>query len=109
MVRVDGTSLWLNSLFRSQRWTDVVRDPRVSVVVDAGEDYGELRGVELVGRLEPVGDVPRTTAPDPRLVAAERLYADKYTGGTFRVDGRHAWLRLTPEKVVSWDFRKIGG
>jgi hypothetical protein len=22
-------------------------------------------------------------------------------------DGRHAWLRLTPEKITSWDFRKI--
>ena len=24
-------------------------------------------------------------------------------------DGRHAWLRLTPDTVVSWDFRKLGG
>lgn len=24
-------------------------------------------------------------------------------------DGRHAWVRLTPEKIVSWDFRKLGG
>ena len=22
-------------------------------------------------------------------------------------DGHHGWLRLTPEKVVSWDFRKL--
>jgi hypothetical protein len=25
-----------------------------------------------------------------------------------RHDGRHAWLRITPESIVSWDFRKIG-
>jgi hypothetical protein len=24
-------------------------------------------------------------------------------------DGRHAWLRITPEKITSWDFRKIAG
>ena len=24
-------------------------------------------------------------------------------------DGRHAWLRVVPEKIVSWDFRKIPG
>jgi len=23
-------------------------------------------------------------------------------------DGRHAWLRITPDKIVSWDFRKLG-
>ena len=22
-------------------------------------------------------------------------------------DGRHAWLRITPLKMVSWDFRKL--
>ena len=45
----DGTALWLTSLVRSQRWTDIERDPRVAVLVDAGEEYGELRGAELLG------------------------------------------------------------
>ena len=22
-------------------------------------------------------------------------------------DGRHAWLRITPAKITSWDFRKL--
>src|SRR5260221_14787786 len=47
----DGNALWLNSLTRSQRWTDVERDPRLSVVVDdGGADFLKLRGVELTGR-----------------------------------------------------------
>jgi len=28
----DGTALWLNSLTRSQRWADIGRDPRLSVM-----------------------------------------------------------------------------
>jgi len=24
-----------------------------------------------------------------------------------RHDGRHAWLRLVPGKISSWDFRKL--
>lgn len=102
----DGTSLWLNSVVKSQRWTDLGRDPRVSVVVDAGHGYGELRGVELIGKVEPVGEIPRTTTPDATLAEPERLFAEKYEG--FGADGRHGWLRLTPEKIVSWDFRKLG-
>jgi hypothetical protein len=44
----DGTELWLNSLTRSQRWADVSRDPRLSVIVDeGGADFLRLRGVEL--------------------------------------------------------------
>lgn len=105
----DGTCLWLTSLVRSQRWTDLERDPRIAVVVDAGADFGELRGVELTGTVAPVGDVPRGASPDPELAEPERLFATKYAGTeTFTPDGRHAWLRLIPDKIVSWDFRKTG-
>lgn len=104
----DSGALWLSSVVRSQRWTDLMRDPRVAVVVDAGVGYTELRGVELSGAVVPVGDVPRSAAPDPVLDQVEQLFADKYTDGVkFPPDGRHAWLRLTPEKLVSWDFRKL--
>jgi PPOX class probable F420-dependent enzyme len=104
----DGSALWLTSIVRSQRWTDLQRDPRISVVVDAGSDFMELRGVEIRGRAEPVGEVPRTGEAVPELEGPEQLFADKYAGGTVFHDGRHAWLRVVPDKIVSWDFRKIG-
>ena len=103
----DGSSLWLTSIVKSQRWTDLQRDGRVSVVVDAGEDYMELRGVEISGVATPVGEIPRTGEETPDLEEAERLYAAKYTGGQMYHDGRHAWLRIVPDKIVSWDFRKL--
>jgi hypothetical protein len=104
----DGTALWLTSIVSSQRWADLARDPRVAVLVDAGEDYAELRGVELRGRVEIVGEVPRTGRPDPQLDEPERLFAGKYAGGdAMHHDGRHAWLRLVPEKITSWDFRML--
>jgi hypothetical protein len=103
----DGAALWLNSLVRSQRWTDLARDPRIAVVVDAGTGYAELRGVEVTGRAEPVGEAPRGADPDPELDEPERLFAAKYQPGyPFTPDGRHAWLRVVPEKIASWDFRK---
>ena len=104
----DGTSLWLTSIVRSQRWSDLQRDNRVSVIVDAGAPFTELRGVELRGAAEVVGEVPRTGAPVPELETPEQLFADKYAGGRVHHDGRHAWLKVTPTKIVSWDFRKIG-
>jgi len=105
-----GGSLWLTSLSRSQRWTDLQNDPRIAVVVDAGEAFDELRGVELRGSVEVVGEVPRTGEPVPELEGPEQAFADRYMNGwSFGNDGRHAWLRLTPEKVTSWDFRKMAG
>jgi hypothetical protein len=104
-----GGALWLTSVVRSQRWSDLQRDPRVAAVVDAGDSYDQLRGVELRGRVEVVGEVPRTGADAPELAGPEQLFADRYTGGTVVHDGRHGWLRLAPDKITSWDFRKLAG
>ncbi|MQY31334.1 pyridoxamine 5'-phosphate oxidase family protein [Nocardia aurantia] len=105
----DGTALWLNSLVRSQRWTDLGRDPRLSAIVDdGGADFLQLRGVELRGTAETVGEAPRTGEANSQLAEPERLFAAKYSPGRdFHYDGRHGWLRLVPERVVSWDFSKM--
>jgi hypothetical protein len=105
----DGTSLWLTSIVQSQRWTDLGRDNRVAVVIDAGTEFTELRGVEIRGVANVVGEVPRAGEPNPELDTPERLFADKYAGGRVHHDGRHAWLKISPEKIVSWDFRKLFG
>ena len=107
----DAGALWVYSLSRSQRWADLQRDPRVAAVIDAGHHYAELRGVEIEGQAAVVGPVPRTGAenpPPPELAVPELLMAAKYHDGTdFPHDGRHAWLRVTPRKITSWDFRKL--
>jgi PPOX class probable F420-dependent enzyme len=102
----DGSAMWFTSLVRSQRWVNLQRDPNVSVLVDTGHTYQELRGVEITGRVEAVGEIPRVGEPNESLAEPERLLADKYTDGQVHYDQRHAWLRLEPEKIVSWDFRK---
>jgi Pyridoxamine 5'-phosphate oxidase len=106
----DGAAMWFYSIVKSQRWTDVMRDPRVAVVVDEGHEFAELHGLEFRGRLEQVGEVPRTGEQDVQdLAAPERLFAIKYGRSADNVmshDRRHAWLRLRPEKVASWDHRK---
>jgi hypothetical protein len=86
----------------------VSRDPRVAVVIDDGHHYHELHGVEIEGQATVVGPVPRTGDEDsPELVEPERLMSAKYFGAEMTHDGRHAWLRITPQKIVSWDFRKL--
>ncbi|MGW2638356.1 pyridoxamine 5'-phosphate oxidase family protein [Streptomyces sp. NPDC001348] len=105
----DGVSLWLYSVVRSKRWTDLGRDPRVAIVVDSGEEYEQLRGVELTGTIEFVGEVPRIGELCAELDTAEMLFARKNFGlDEMPHDGRHAWARLTPDKIVSWDFSKLG-
>ncbi|MFF1445362.1 pyridoxamine 5'-phosphate oxidase family protein [Streptomyces sp. NPDC058295] len=106
----DGTALWLYSVVRSKRWADLNRDPRVAIVIDTGEEYDALRGVELSGAVEFVGESPRTGELCAELDAVETLFARKnFDLDAMPHDGRHAWVKLKPAKIVSWDFRKLGG
>ena len=104
-----GGFVWLYSIVRSRRWADLQREPRVGIVVDAGLDYLELRGVEISGRAEVVGEVPRTGEPSDELAEVEAEFVRRYLGGATEMfhDGRHGWLRVTPDKITSWDFRKL--
>jgi hypothetical protein len=103
----DGAAVWFSSVVRSKRWANLVRSPQVSVVVDAGAGFLELRGAELIGAVEVVGPAPQVDADVPAVAEPSRLFGDKYGGGRFAPDGRHGWLRLAPETIVSWDHRKM--
>jgi hypothetical protein len=103
----DGV-LWLYSITRSQRWADLMADPRIGITVDAGEEYFELHGVEITGTVEVVGEVPRTGEDVAELAEVEAAFVRKNFGlEQMFHDGKHAWLKVTPAKVVSWDFRKL--
>ncbi len=84
----DETALWLYSVVRSQRWTDISRDRRVAVLVDAGHAYGELRGAELRGAVEIM-----TSAETNMKSVHER------TTGTWRVSWpRRRWHTPSPAR-----------
>lgn len=93
----DG-AMYVTSLKRSRRQRDVERGSRVAACVDAGEEYGELRGVVLYGEFADV-DPPQEV---------RKAFGEKYWGGVEVPDRRsHAWLALRPDRVASWDFSKI--
>lgn len=99
-VWLDG-AVWLNSLIRSRRSSDLRAGSPVAVCADAGEHYGELRGAVLYGR-------PVEATDDPRLAAVREAFARKYWGGAEVPSVRsHVWLKVVPDRLVTWDFRKI--
>ena len=52
--------------------------------------------------------MPRRGEENAALTEVERLFARKYAGSDdVQHDGRHAWPRVDPAKISSWDFRKM--
>ncbi|MGH9066352.1 MAG: TIGR03618 family F420-dependent PPOX class oxidoreductase [Acidimicrobiales bacterium] len=95
---------------RSQKAVNLRRDPRLTCLVDDGDSYDTLRGVELVGRgtlLEDPGDV----------LAVGTSVFERYTGpaegearaGLERSAAKRVAVRVEVERVVSWDHAKLGG
>ncbi|MGW3348233.1 pyridoxamine 5'-phosphate oxidase family protein [Nonomuraea rubra] len=94
---------------KAQKTRNLGRDPRVSCLVEAGEDYAELRGVLLYGKAVRVDDRDRVLAIG--LAIARRMtpgvpdelllpYVEK-TGAK-----RVAYV-VERTKVVSWDHRRL--
>lgn len=107
----DGSSIWLSSVVRTQRWTDLQRGSRLAIVIDDGVEYYKLRGVAIAGRALVIGEVLRRGEPHSELLGPELEFHRKCRDPESPIpcDGRHAWLKVSPEKMTSWDFTKMRG
>lgn len=104
-----GGLLWLSLNPNRSRWCGLrpdsgpVRGPLSAATVDAGEWPGEIRGVELRGKLRfAEGVVARHGGPRPRPVppAVEDLFAVRYRRPHDAT--RYVWAYLSPRKILTW-------
>lgn len=94
---------------KSQKAKNLRRDPRMTVLVEAGQGYEELRGVELVGRAEIVEEPDRLTALG--ISVFERYYgpySDENSAFVEAMLNKRVVVKLHVERTVSWDHRKLG-
>ncbi|WP_062349409.1 pyridoxamine 5'-phosphate oxidase family protein [Herbidospora yilanensis] len=92
---------------KAQKSRNIERDPRVTCLVEVGDDYGDLRGATIYGTALPYDDVmdagmrvtARMTGQDPEPM---RPFVEM-TGRK-----RVAYI-VEPGRVVSWDHRKLHG
>jgi PPOX class probable F420-dependent enzyme len=105
---LDG-QLAVETKSKSQKVQNLRRDPRLTFLVEAGEQYENLRGVELVGRARILEDPGAMMAFG---VSMWERYIGPYTEDQRHlVEGMmHKRLVVTIDiaKVVSWDHRKLG-
>jgi PPOX class probable F420-dependent enzyme len=101
----------IETFAKSQKVRNVERDPRCTILIEDGDVYEELRGVEIVGKAvihadrEPLMEVACNVVEryipvnDPAdIPAVAEAMANKRVA-----------IEIIPEKVVSWDHRKLGG
>ena len=110
-VEPDGAVV-MTTFGKSQKAVNLRRDPRCALLIESGRTYEDLKGLLIRGRAtletgeEKVLDVLETvhakynTLPGPREGLREAMR------GQAR---KRVIVRVHPERVSSWDHRKLGG
>jgi PPOX class probable F420-dependent enzyme len=108
----DG-AIVMTTFSKSQKIKNLQRDPRVSLLVEAGGVYSELRAIILYGQAEVVSD------PDAVVAVLERVSArsgmlpsgspEAIREGLRATALKRCLIRVKPERIVSFDHRKLGG
>lgn len=105
---IDG-QIWFETKSRSQKAVNLRRDDRLTVSIEAGFTYDQLRGVSIEGH--------GVIVEDPDLlwqvgVSVWERYSGPYTDEVeplvaFMLQKRVA-IRLDLDRTRSWDHRKLG-
>ncbi|OJF15199.1 pyridoxamine 5'-phosphate oxidase family protein [Couchioplanes caeruleus] len=98
----------------SQKARNLARDPRLTCLVEDGEDYFELRGVQVSGVVRQIDDLAGVTEIG-KLVASrmpggpggppgETAVIEEYVE---RAAGKRVAYLVEPRRTVSWDHRRL--
>ncbi len=106
-----GGTIVMTTFAKSQKAVNLRRDPRCALLIESGRTYEELKGLLIRGRATLEEDVERvldvlelvhtkynTPGPADGLREAMRSQAQK-----------RVVIRVRPERVSSWDHRKLAG
>jgi PPOX class probable F420-dependent enzyme len=108
-VVLDGRlTFWTDP--RSKKVANLRRDPRMTCLVEAGSVFAEFRAVQLSGRAELGED--HDTSMRVGLALFERASGELTDDLRAVVAGmvpERIGITLHPERVVTWDHRKLPG
>jgi PPOX class probable F420-dependent enzyme len=105
------------SFTKSQKMVNLRRNPKLTVLVEAGTAYDELRGVMIQGTAGLVTDRDYVLAVYGKLAARYAMFGgrpveldpDALEAAFGRYAGKNTAVVVEPERVISWDHRKLGG
>lgn len=115
-VMVDNKVVF-RSFTKSQKIVNLNRDPRLTVLVEAGDAYAELQGVMIKGSATLVTDPDYALSIYGRLAARYPMVGpdpveldDETLEQAFgRYASKNTAVIVEPESIASWDHSKLGG
>ena len=109
----DDNTVYMTTFRKSQKIKNLKEDPRVALLVEAGDSYQELKSLLIYTDVEIIDDIDVTTDVMFKMslqrgdVTEEQ--EDAATLGLRKSADKRVVLKFTPGKIVSWDHSKLGG
>ncbi|HXP21084.1 MAG TPA: pyridoxamine 5'-phosphate oxidase family protein [Streptosporangiaceae bacterium] len=106
-VMIDGQiTFW--TYRASQKAVNLAADPRISCLVESGEQYFDLRGIQVQGVARKIDD-PAAVMQIGRLITAmlsgqDATELDEYVERAAR---KRVGYAVEPRRVISWDHSKL--
>ena len=109
----DGGTIVMTTFRKSQKVNNIRNDPRVTLLVEAGLEYNELKSVMIYANAEVIDDLTETTNVMLGLAKGRGEVSDAQMeaarANMEKTASKRVVLRMTPTTVVSWDHSKLGG
>ena len=110
---VRSGEIWVWTYAKSQKVRNLERDPRATLLVEAGVEYTELRGVQVEAEADLIRD-------HDQVVDFAKELTLRYSRGIESVEGdaaaaleaqapKRVAIRFRALRTTSWDHRKLGG
>jgi nitroimidazol reductase NimA-like FMN-containing flavoprotein (pyridoxamine 5'-phosphate oxidase superfamily) len=113
-----GPRIWSWTYAKSQKVRNLEREPRATLQVEAGEEYGELRGVMLECDVVVHRDVAEVVRLGAEIMLRNSVPRGAEQPSELPTEGRDAVAAQAGKRVglefvelrrVTWDHRKLGG
>ena len=97
---------------KSQKVINLRKNPKISVMLESGETYDQLRGLVIEGTARIIeGNIP--LAAQVMMTSGSRKPGEFITAepneGALKRASKRVIVVVEPEDIYSWDHRKLGG
>ena len=110
---VRAGEIWVWTYAKSQKVRNLERDPRATLLVEAGHEYQELRGIQIEAEAEIIRDTERVLdfAKELTLRYADGIdeLGDDAAAALEAQAPKRVAIRFMPVRTATWDHRKLGG
>jgi PPOX class probable F420-dependent enzyme len=101
-------AIYMTSYAKAQKVVNIKRNPKVGLMIETGKNYGDFRGLMIRGHCDIIEDSALVAGIIQELQAKQSGKTETPREAVASAPKR-VILKITPEKVASWDHTKLGG